>query len=63
MRVYLQIEKRAIKALTLFEKNTNKFKITVGPAVRICGSHPQGPGSTPGLGNLLIISKAIYSSY
>ena len=55
MRVYLRIEKRAIKALTLFEKNTNKFKIPVGLAVRICGSHPLGPGSTPGLGNLLII--------
>ena len=24
--------------------------IPVGLAVRICGSHPQGPGSTPGLG-------------
>ena len=24
--------------------------IPVGLAVRICGFHPQGPGSTPGLG-------------
>ena len=28
--------------------------IPVGLAVRICGFHPQGPGSTPGLGNLLL---------
>ena len=54
MRVYLQIEKGAINALTIFEKNTDKIDIPVGLAFRICGSHPQGPGSTPGLENLLI---------
>ena len=55
MRVYLQIEKRAIKALTLFEKkNTDNINIPVGLAVRISGAHPQGLGSTPGLGNLLV---------
>ena len=54
VRVYLQIEKGAINALTIFEKNTNKIAIPVGLAVRICGSQPQGPGSTPGLENLLI---------
>ena len=31
--------------------------IPVGLAVRICGSHPQGPGSTPGLGTFLILCK------
>ena len=31
--------------------------ITVGLAVRICGSHPQGPGSTPGLGNFVRIER------
>ena len=30
-------------------------KIPVGLAVRICGFHPQGPGSTPGLGNFVRI--------
>ena len=29
--------------------------ITVGLAVRICGFRPQGPGSTPGLGNFVRI--------
>ena len=29
--------------------------IPVGLAVRICGFHPQGPGSTPGLGNFVRI--------
>ena len=62
MRVYLQIEKRAIKALTLFEKTTNKSTIPVGLAVRICGSHPQGSGSSRGLGNILIF-QLIFSSY
>ena len=61
MRVYLQIEKRAIKALTVFEKNTENINIPVGLAIRISGSHPQGPGSTPGLGNLLIF-QLIFSS-
>ena len=54
MRDYLQTEKCAINALTIFEKKTDKSVITVGLAVRICGSHPQAPGSTPGLENLLI---------
>ena len=54
MRVYLQIEKRAIKALTLFEKNTVNIIIPVGLAVRISGSHIQGPGSTTELGNILV---------
>ena len=49
MRVYLQIEKRANSALILFEKNSDTIIIAVGLAVRICGSRPQGPGSTPGL--------------
>ena len=31
--------------------------ISVGLAVRICGSHPQGPGSTPGLGNFVRIER------
>ena len=53
MRVYLQIEKRAIEARTLFKKNTMNINIPVGLAVRISGSNPQGPGSTPGLGVLL----------
>ena len=53
VRVYPQIEKGAINALTTFEKKTDKIVITVGLAVRICGSHPQAPGSTPGLENLL----------
>ena len=47
MRVYLQIEKRAIKAITLFEKKTDNINIPVGLAFRICGFHPQGPGSAP----------------
>ena len=54
MRVYLQIEKSTIKALILFEKNTDNIIIPVGLAVRICDSRQQGPGSTPGLINLLI---------
>ena len=29
--------------------------IPVGLAVRICGIHPQGPGSIPGLGNFVRI--------
>ena len=29
--------------------------IPVGLAVRVCGFHPQGPGSTPGLGNFVAI--------
>ena len=54
MCVYLQIEKLAIKALILFEKkNTDNIDIPVVLAVRICSSHPRGPGSTPALGNLL----------
>ena len=54
MRVYLQIEKRAIEARTLFEKkNTININIPVGLAVKISGSNPQGSGSTPGLGSLL----------
>ena len=35
------------------EKRTQDH-IPVGLAVRICGFHPQGPGWTPGLGNLLL---------
>ena len=31
--------------------------IPVGLAVRICGSHPQRPGSTPGLGNFVRIER------
>ena len=62
MRVYLQIEKGAINALTIFEKNTAKIVIPVCLAVRICGSHPQGSGSSRGLGNLLIF-QLIFSSY
>ena len=31
--------------------------VPVGLAVRICGSHPQGPGSTPGLGNFVRIER------
>ena len=31
--------------------------IPVGLAVRICGSHPQGPDSTPGLGNFVRIER------
>ena len=61
MRVYLQIEKRVIKALSVFQKNTDNNNIPVGLAGKICGSHPQGPGSTPGLGNLLIF-QLIFSS-
>ena len=33
--------------------SNEKKHIPVGLAVRICGSHPQGPGSTPGLGTFL----------
>ena len=62
VRVYLQIEKGAINALTIFEKNTDKIVIPVGLAVRICGSHPQGSGSSRGLGNLSIF-QLIFSSY
>ena len=55
MRVYLQIKKRANSALILFEKrNSDNIIIAVGLAVRICDSRLQGPGSTPGLENLLI---------
>ena len=54
MRVHLQIEKGTIKALILFEKNTDNIVISVGLAVRIFSSHTQGRGSTPGLENLLI---------
>ena len=43
MRVYLQIEKRAIKAITLFEKKTDNINIPVGLEVRISDSQPQGP--------------------
>ena len=31
--------------------------VLVGLTARICGSHPQGPGSTPGLGILLEMSS------
>ena len=31
--------------------------VPVGLAVRIYGSHPQGPGSTHGLGNILEMSS------
>ena len=31
----------------------NTKEVPVGLAVRICGFHPQGPGSTPGLGIFL----------
>ena len=34
--------------------------IPIGLAVRICGLHPQGPGSTTGLGNLLLFCKLIF---
>ena len=62
MRVYLQIEKGAINATTIFEKNTDKIDIPVGLAVRICGSNPQGSGSSRGLGKLSIF-QLIFSSY
>ena len=62
MRVYLQIEKRAIKPLTVFQKNSANIDIPVGLAVRSCGSHPQVPGSTPGLVNLFIF-PLIFPSY
>ena len=62
VRVYLQIEKGAINALRIFEKNTDKIVFPVGLAVRICGSHPQGSGSSRGLGNLSIF-QLIFSSY
>ena len=61
MRIYLQIEKRANSALTVFEKKTDNIIIPVGVAVRICSSHPQGPSSTPGLD--LLIFQLIFSSY
>ena len=61
MHVYFQIEKRAIRTLTLFEKKTINIKIPVGLAGRICGSHQQYTGSTRGLGNLLIF-QLIFSS-
>ena len=38
------------EALEILIKN-----IPLGLAVRICGFHPQGPGSTPGLGNFVRI--------
>ena len=63
MRVYLQIEKGAINATTIFvKKNTDKIDFPVGLAVRICGSHPQGSGSSRGLGKLSIF-QLIFSSY
>ena len=43
-------------------KITDNINIPVGLAVRICGGYPQGPGSTPGLVNLLIF-QMIFSSY
>ena len=44
------------------KKNTDNIKIPVGLAVRICSSHPQGPSSTHGLGNLLMF-QLTFSSY
>ena len=32
--------------------------IPVGLAVRICGFHTQGPGSTPGLGNFSVTKNS-----
>ena len=44
------------------KKNTDNSNMPVGLAVRICSSQPQGPGSTPGLGNLIIF-QLIFSSF
>ena len=42
--------------------SNEKKHIPVGLAVRICGSHPQGPGSTPGLGTFLNPSQKYFTT-
>ena len=42
--------------------NEKETSHPVGLAVRICGSHPQGPGSTPGLGTFLNPSQKYFTT-
>ena len=42
----------------LYTMQVEHSQVPDGLAVRICGSHPQGPGSTPGLGIFLFNSKS-----
>ena len=42
----------------ILKKITTNLYIPVGLVFRISGSHPQDPGSTPGLGNILIYFKS-----
>ena len=43
------------KRLNTKETRLEGITVPVGLAVRICGFHPQGPGSTPALGIILPI--------
>ena len=42
------------------ELRIDTLSLLVCLAVRICGFHPKGPRSTPGLGKILQPSKAFY---